>query len=89
CDDFKGQSDEELSDKPADNPSIEGENEKEDERTADTLSPACNSEAVFSPQGESGDRALRTNVSSQLLNTVDRLPIRQTPEEMGRGAGNP
>ncbi|MCI79976.1 hypothetical protein A2U01_0101247, partial [Trifolium medium] len=74
------QSDEELSDKPVDNPPIEGESEKEDVRTADTISPACNSEAVSSPQGESGDRVLRTKDSSQLPDTEDRHPIRKTPE---------
>ncbi|MCH90475.1 sulfate transporter, partial [Trifolium medium] len=87
-DDFKGQSDEELSDKPVDNPPIEGESEKEDVRTVDTISPAWNSEAVSSPQGESRDRVLRTKDSSQLPDTEDRHPIRKTPEEVGRGAGN-
>ncbi|MCI36487.1 DUF4283 domain protein, partial [Trifolium medium] len=68
--------------------SIEGESEKEVERTADTLSPAFNSVAVSSPQGESGDRVLRTNVSPQLSDAQDRPAIRKTHEEMGRGDEN-
>ncbi|MCI15691.1 DUF4283 domain protein, partial [Trifolium medium] len=37
CDDFQGKSDEKLSDKPDDNPSVEGESEEEVVRTADIL----------------------------------------------------
>ncbi|GAU49521.1 hypothetical protein TSUD_407540 [Trifolium subterraneum] len=90
---FHGKSDVEFSDKQDVTMSGEGASEGEGERTGDILSPICDQAEVHStirlgPEGDAGDRDLRTGSKSQQSEPQDCPTTRTSFGESRRDAGN-